>query len=260
MRNLLDSLTVNEEKEQLDELLGAKTLKKAALKMAGSAGKRKLERMQKVEDLSAQLLATFKKFIAGQIRHRDYAGVRQDPNDPETLKKFLVLLGFDDSDVAVVVREDVSGDVQDTLLREFLGAVPSKIKKILKKAAEHAVDNNIPVGSGSGNSGRSGSDGSGSGSPSPSPGGVGLESIDRSMATLIKQISPKAAEQLEVDLMDGMQITAAQMKAAVERNVNNGLALLALIGYSYLVKKTSVTRRAPAPGSSEPDDDGVNIT
>ncbi len=269
MRRILESL---ETPIQLDELLGSKTIKKAAAKGLAKAGvssaKALVKQNEKVDKLTTQLQATFKNFTKGQVNHPEFRGKKQNPRDPNTIKTFLNLVGFDESDIIELtgdrlppeptnppVGEPTPSDdeieisasydygVRDQLLQEFMG-IPGKAANTLKKAAEYAVVHGIRLGSGS--AGQRGPTGS------PNPGGQnnnqgdqnntnegdpGLDKLDPAIVAIMKRISPKTAEALDLKLLDGLDLKPSQLKPVVEADPNNAVSMLALVGYSYLHKK-----------------------
>lgn len=249
MRRLLDSLLLVET-EQLDELLGIGD------KLRQHQNK-KIDK-QKVNKLLRLMKAAWKKFIAGKLKSvGKLAGKKQNPKDPEVIAGFLMALGIDLSTARKIVKTGAVESVEQTLVQgqllyEFTN---NSIDNILKVAAEYAVDNNIQLGTGI-----VGKPDNGVGDEPTTKetdvGDPGLDKLEGQIATLIKQVSPKAAEILDAKLYDGLDLTADQIKALVAKNPNNSVNLLALVGFAYLKKNVPASK---AKQTRKPTSRSVNI-
>lgn len=251
MRNLLDSLLLVET-EQLDELLGTNVNDKLRDYQNKKVDKRKVDKLLKL------MKSAWKKFIAGKLKSAgNQSGKKQNPKDPKVIAEFLMRLGIDLDTARKIVKtgavESANNTlVQGQLLYEFTN---NSIDDIFKVAAEYAVAEQIPLGSGSVGKSDNGADIA----PTSKETDIrdsGLDKLEGQVATLIKQVSPKAAEILDAKLYDGLDLTADQIKALVAKNPNNAVNLLALVGFAYLKKRVPSSNIKQV---KKPTDRSVNI-
>ena len=269
---------VNEMRKFLDSLMEAETNELSEFMGFGD----KTEKMEKynkkaranlAKKTADKLVTTFKLFVKGKLP--GYVD-KQDPKDPNVIKKFLNLVGFDKPVVDKLVGSTgiaTEGTlVEEQLLREFFGV--DTPEDLLKTAAEYAVANNIQLGTGQSgkteNEPKADTGGKGekekptdtAATAATDDGDPGLDKLEGHIASLIKRISPKAAEVLDVKLYDGLDLKAEQVKTLVERNPSNAVNLLALVGFAYLerrMKGNTAKAKAEPAAPSEPAKRKVDI-
>lgn len=252
MRKILDTLDTVSESSELTEILGFQTAKKVGTSLAAKAGvssaKQSLQKSTKVKELLTGLQQSWKSFISGNHNIPSYKNKKQNPKDPKTIEIFLHLVGFDDSDISFILGKlDTSehNSMAGQLITEFIG---SSINNVLHKAAKYAVEHNIQIGQGKSTAIKSKSIDSGKKvNDNKSVEKVGLDNLNSNVVSLIKKISPQAASELELKLVDGFDVTAQQIAGIVNKAPDSAINQLALVGFAYILHSLrSASSKSPA--------------
>lgn len=243
MRELLNSLMIVED-QQLREI----NIGDIPVQGVRNWHNKKVDK-KKIEEYVTLLKRAYKKYVSGKLKSVDgsFAGKKLNPNDPEVIINFLHASGIDLPIARKIVNHGTaesidSNSIQGILLNEFLN---NFLNNIFRTAATYAVKNGILLGTGK--FGKSDDKEKGNLIRPPTTkktGDPGLDKLEAKITNIIKGVSPKAAEILDAKLYDGLDLTTSQIKALVDKNPNNAINLLALVGFSYLKDKVPTSSKS----------------